>query len=112
MYIYIYVCISAPLKGGRRHQGVSPFYMLIGAAALAKMEGRGLLILGAHTNTGQTFTVNIIAMLKNWQHDRFTKYPIEPQQLRIDMERTRRKTADNPDHESGTMKKHKNSSKI
>ena len=27
IYIYIYVCISAPLKGGRRHQGVSPFYI-------------------------------------------------------------------------------------
>ena len=26
MYIYIYMYISAPLKGGRRHQGVSPFY--------------------------------------------------------------------------------------
>jgi hypothetical protein len=26
MYIYICMYISAPLKGGRRHQGVSPFY--------------------------------------------------------------------------------------
>ena len=26
-YVYIYICISAPLKGGRRHQGVSPFYI-------------------------------------------------------------------------------------
>ena len=25
-YVYIYMYISAPLKGGRRHQGVSPFY--------------------------------------------------------------------------------------